>query len=392
MGSAADGPQGTEVPDSALDVTWTSDGLPRTAAGDSTGTPWPGRWVHKDVLVYGDENGVRGYDTETGRRKWRVEPPEGAGEPCAMSAEASSDGVGAVLFDAGGDECSFLAAVDLDSGRVAWSKKLVSEYGENVPKVFVGSESISVALNSVEGMTTFDVRTGAPADPFTPSGIDCRFQFVFSAEYVVAKPECRDEMVVIDTQHGGKPVKVSDQHGSPVKILSDSPLRFVVTKSDDEDGDRELLTFEDHGEHYRTEKLEGAAAHTVFDDADNRLSADGLYFCKVNDGYHAVIDLNTGKAVWKADRSLTEFIGFDGGRVLIARPDPDTPYWTRVGLLDPGTGDVTDVGTMVMRDGTYLAETDVLYAHDMGKVMAVGDRASDGKRMIVAFGVELPAS
>lgn len=386
-GASAD----ADVPASALDLAWKSSALPRSTARSGTGMQWPGRWTHRRTFVYGDENGVRGYDIETGKQRWKVKPPKGAGEPCAMSTDPGYNGVGAVVFDAGGDECSFLAAVDLDSGRVTWSKKLLSKYGENGPQVYVGDRYISVALNSVEGMKMFDVRTGAAADPFASSGIDCEFHFVFSQAYVVAKPECHDEMVVLDTQNGGDPVAVPHQKGQPVQILSDNPLRVVVTTGEDEDGPRQLLTLSDDGESFKTTNLEGTAARMVVRDAGNRITEDGLYFCKLNNGYNAVIDLTTGEAVWKAKKARTAFIGDDSSnkRMLIAVSDPETTYWTRVGTLDTDMGKMTYAGTMVMPDGSYLMQSDTLYAHESGKVLAVGPR-SDGKSQIVAYAVPLP--
>jgi outer membrane protein assembly factor BamB len=380
------------VPSDALQAAWKSKPLPRATRSHNIGMPWPGHWTYRRTLVYGDENGVRGYDMENGHQKWKVEPPKGAGEPCAMSSASSPDGLGVVVFDAGGDECSFLAAVDLDSGRVAWSKKLLTEYGENGPQVYVGSTYVSVALNTVEGMQTFDVRTGAAADPFASSGIGCRFRFVFSAQYIVAKPECKDEMIVLDTQYGAEPVSIPHQKGKPVKILSDSPLRIVVTTGEDDDGPRQLLTFTDDEDGFETMTLTGTLADVVFDDVGSAVTEDGLYFCHLNNGYDAVVDLDDGKEIWKAKDPRTSFIGYHSTsrRLLIAVPSAGEGYWTAVGALDPDTGKLTQVGTMVLPDGTYLMQNETLFAYDSGKVMAVGPR-SDGKRLVAAFTLDLPA-
>lgn len=385
---------GTEAkaPGSALDVTWHSDALPRSTALPGVGTAWPGRWIHNGVLVYGDENGVRGYDMETGHQKWRVKPPKGAGEPCAMSAEPSVNGVGAVVFDAGGDECSYLAAVDLDSGRVTWAKKLLSKYGENGPQVEVGDKYLSVALNNVEGMKTYDVRTGAAADPFAAGGIDCAYHFVFSADHVVAKPGCHDQLVVLDTQYGGKPAVVPHQKGRPVKILSDDPLRVVVTTTDAEDSPQKLLVFSDDGASHRTVDLQGPAAKMVLDDAGDHLVGKNLYFCKLHNGYNALIDLDEGTAVWTANRP-TSYAGYDSarGRVLVVSSDRHK-VWPRVDALDPDTGKLTFAGSLVMPDGSYVSVPGSLYAYDTHRLVTIGTRSSDGERAIEAFRVDLPTS
>ncbi|MFF9559147.1 hypothetical protein ACF1DY_25445 [Streptomyces albus] len=47
--------------------------------------------------------------------------------------------------------------------------------------------------------------------------------------------------------------------------------------------------------------------------------------------------------------------------------------------------------TMVLPDGTWLSGSRTLYANETGKVLAIGERAGDGKRLVVAFEVQVPA-
>ncbi|MFF8285686.1 hypothetical protein ACF06W_23590 [Streptomyces albus] len=49
------------------------------------------------------------------------------------------------------------------------------------------------------------------------------------------------------------------------------------------------------------------------------------------------------------------------------------------------------VGTMVLPEGTCLSGSRALYANETGKVLAIGERAGDGKRLVVAFEVQVPA-
>ncbi|WP_344632970.1 PQQ-binding-like beta-propeller repeat protein [Streptomyces glaucosporus] len=387
------GGTGSDVPPDALDVAWQKDGLPRSSASSGFTVQWPARWLRGSTLVYGDEHGVRGYDTATGRQKWEVEPPEGAGEPCAMSPEASGNGMGAVLFDSGGDECTYLAAIEVDTGTVVWAKKIPSEYGANGPRVHAGDENITVGLNTVEGVRMFDVRTGAASDPLASLPVKCRYTYVFSARHIVAKPECRDELLVLDTQYGGRGVSVSDQQGRPVKILSDHPLIVAVTVGEGESSPPRVLNFAEDGDTVETVDLTGKASEMVFDDKGNGITGSGLYFGKLRSGGHAVLDLTTGTVVWEGGASVS-LIGHDDAddRMLIAEADPGKNYWTRVGVLDPDTGKPVYAGTMVMPDGAYLSQSDSLYAYDTGKVLVMGERTSDREQMIVAFEVDLPAA
>ncbi|CAM3646934.1 MULTISPECIES: outer membrane protein assembly factor BamB family protein [Streptomyces] len=381
-----------DVPSDALEVAWKS-GLPRSTASSGSTVQWPARWLAGSTLVLGDENGVRAYDTGTGRQKWKVKPPEGAGEPCAMAPEASGNGVGAVLFDAGGDECSYLAAIDVDTGAVTWSKKLASEYGANVPQVYAGTKHITVGLNSTESIQMFDVRSGAPSDPLASARINCRYSYVFSAQHVVAKPDCRDELVVLDTQYGGRPTTVSKQQGKPLRILSDHPLTVAATVGEGDSSPPRVLNFAKDGESVRSVDLTGKAADVVFNDKDNGITESGLYFCKLRDGSVAALDLRSGRVLWEGKGGGSAFVGYDSAhrRMLIAEPDPEKSYWSRVGALDPDTGKLEPVGTMVLPDGTYLSGSRALYAYETGKVLAIGERADDGKRLVVAFEAQVPA-
>ncbi|MCB5178212.1 outer membrane protein assembly factor BamB family protein [Streptomyces antimicrobicus] len=392
-GSGSSG-SGSDKPSDALGVAWQSAELPRSTASFGSSVQWPARWTRGSVLAYGDEHGVRGYDLATGTQKWRVEPPKGAGEPCAMSPRVSLKGVGAVLFDAGGDDCSYLAAVDIDTGSVLWAKKVATQYGANAPQVHVGTKSITVGLNTTESVQTFDVQSGAAADPLAGAPVNCRYSYVFSAEHIVAKPQCRNELVVLDTQYGGSPRTVSDQGGEPIAILNDHPLTVAVRTGEGDSGPPRVLNFDKEGRNATSVNLTGKAAELVFKDKEDAFTEKGLFFGKVRDGSTVVADLTSGKVVWEGRAGSASFIGYEplGNRVVIAESDPQKAYWTRVGALDPATGKLAYAGTMVMPDGGYLHRSGTLYAYDSGKVVSVGERASDGKRLMVTFTAPLPRS
>ncbi|MEO3764826.1 PQQ-binding-like beta-propeller repeat protein [Streptomyces sp. B5E4] len=160
-----------ELPANALEQLWSTplEGT-HVAGGDSSSLP--GLWPAGGHVVHGDEDGgMRAYDARSGKEKWKVKPPERAGELCAMSRGISPGGIGAVAFDAGGDDCAYLAAIEVDTGTVLWSQNLAGDYSTSNPVLSVNDSTISTTIGSY--VNNRNAKGGGPGLDFTSRGRDC---------------------------------------------------------------------------------------------------------------------------------------------------------------------------------------------------------------------------
>lgn len=301
-------------------------------------------WFNNDDVIFGDGGGVRAFNRKTGKKQWTVKTPKGAGEVCAMSKEPSDDGVGAVVFDAGGDDCSFLSVVDTDTGRTLWSKNLKGGGStEDRPQVVVNSKVVAVAIGDT--YAGFTITGGAKVWALIARGHDCTTTVGLSPQYRAVGSDCSDakpkkQLALQDLEYSGIHSTVSGEGRAVGQILSDRPLTIRMSAAANTiDAEGSLSTFTKEGELDETFKLEGELKdlslkpRDTFVDEDEQVLVSGY-----GSGGMAALDLKTGKLLWKKSASAPAALDTDG---LIALTDaPATgahgqdPVLVSIGLRD----------------------------------------------------------
>ncbi|MGO4426730.1 PQQ-binding-like beta-propeller repeat protein, partial [Streptomyces sp. MCAF7] len=167
-------------PANALHQQWHAE-LPESHVhGNLSGLP--ALWTTDRGPVYADDNGVRAFDPETGKKLWTVKTPKGASEVCAIAPQPNSDGVGAAVYDAGGNDCAFLVVFDTETGRTLWSKNLSSGYKTVAPRVQVSEDTV---VTGIGGVAAYSIsHKGAKVWTLYSRGRDCGNDIVWSGAYL----------------------------------------------------------------------------------------------------------------------------------------------------------------------------------------------------------------
>ncbi|GAA3863073.1 hypothetical protein GCM10022227_20390 [Streptomyces sedi] len=194
----------------------TSTLLWETDAGTATSLPSTFWTPDGGPSVFVSIDGVAGLDPETGERTWELAPPSGAGRVCEVSQDLNEDGVGAVVFERGG-ECGALVAVDARGGEALWEVDLAETEGLGDspegdgwrPPPLVVAEGLVSVVSDKSSVERFAIETGDPLPaPETPWDDDphCRnyLTWVHSRSYTVAVPDCAgvERMIAFDTESG----------------------------------------------------------------------------------------------------------------------------------------------------------------------------------------------
>lgn len=295
-------------------------------------------WFNNDDVIYGDGEGVRAYDRKTGKKKWTVRTPKGAGEVCAMSKQPSQDGVGAVVFDAGGDDCSYLSVVDTDTGRTLWSKNLQDDSGaEHRPRVVVNQKVVAVTIGTT--YAGFSVSGGATAWRLTSRGHLCTNSVGLSPQYLAVMSNCPDEkpkaqLALQDLEYPGIHSKVTGEKRPIEQILSDLPLTLVMQDGSSVDPGRFLQTYTKEGRPDHSFKLDGELKDLDFDSRSTYVDEDEQVLVAqygANKGL-AAVDLRTGKLLWKKRGSVAT-AGVDSDGLIAVTNSPDSGASARDPLL-----------------------------------------------------------
>lgn len=282
-------------------------------------------WLNNDDVVFGDGDGVRAYNRKTGKKQWTVKTPKGAGEVCAMSKEASDDGVGAVVFDAGGDDCSFLSVVDTDTGRTLWSKNLKGESTEDSPQMVVNSKVVAVAIGDT--YAGFTITGGAKVWELTSRGHDCTTTVGLSPQYRAVGSDCPDakpkkQLALQDLEYSGIHSTVSGDGRAVGEILSDRPLTIRMSaEANVIDAEGTLSTYTKEGKPDKTFKLEGELKDLSLKPRDTIVDEDEQVLVS---GYDtdgiAAVDLKTGKLLWRKRASAAVALDTDGLIAVTSAP------------------------------------------------------------------------
>lgn len=325
----------SDPPADALGVTWKTT-LPEShTLGSLNGLP--ALWSSTRNPVYADDNGVRAFDEATGKKLWTVATPKGASEVCSVGAP-NPDGVAAVAFDAGGNDCSYLVAFDTETGRTLWSRNLAGDYPTNTPRIQVNRRSVVASMG--HGLETYSI-TGNGAKDWTlyARGHDCGDDADWSGDYLVVSSSCSDakpehELTIRDLQWGDDHPFPGDSRDVQL-VAGDNPLT-VVFQGKDDDSPGSVQTYDDDFKPQKAFTLSGPLAKvefagTTFVDSDSSVMVTAY---KSTTGACAV-DLKTGKLLWSREEAIP--LGVDSGQVIAVIPPAENqrdPRLVSIGLLD----------------------------------------------------------
>ncbi|MGY5127872.1 outer membrane protein assembly factor BamB family protein [Streptomyces nigrescens] len=352
-------------------------------------------WFNSDDIIYGDGEGVRAYDSKTGKKKWTVKTPKGAGEVCAMSKEPSYEGVGAVVFDAGGDDCSYLSVVDTDTGRTLWSKNLKDgQDAEHQPRVVVNSKVVAVTIGST--YAGFSLAGGATEWRLTARGHGCTNSVGLSPQYLAVVSDCPDakpkkQMSLQDLEYDSIHSKVTGEDRPIEQVLSDLPLTLLMDDGSSVDPDRFIQTYTKEGKPDHSFKLEGELKELTFEPRSTYVDEDKQVLVAgygANNGL-AAMDLKTGKLLWKK-RGSAAIAGGDHEDVIMVTDSPDSgasavkPLLLSVGLRD---GKEKVMGALYEKEHNLPAPSDMSLAWNGNKntLFVQSERLSDDRPSVQAF-------
>ncbi|MFB6441487.1 PQQ-binding-like beta-propeller repeat protein [Streptomyces sp. NPDC056411] len=306
-------------------------------------------WANDNAVIYGDSQGVRAFNRETGKKEWTVKPPKGAGEVCGMSSTTSDDGVGAVVFDAGGDDCAFLSAVDSDTGRTLWSKNLKGRHTEREPEVVVNGKTLGAAIGDT--YAGFSITGGREQWSVEARGDFCTTSTGLSSQYLAISSDCSDakpkqQLSIHDLEYPSIQSKQAGEKRGIERTLADEPLTLLMQEGDGPEPERSIQTFNKDLKPDHSVKLDGDLKdldfqpRTTFVDEEEQV----LVTAYRNNTGMAAVDLKNGKLLWKKSEAAAVTMGEDGV-VALAGPgaggqDP------RLLSIDLNTGKERVMGTL----------------------------------------------
>ncbi|MEU6013755.1 PQQ-binding-like beta-propeller repeat protein [Streptomyces sp. NPDC047515] len=126
-----------------------------------------GSWLTDKAYVKTGLNEIVGYDMTKGTKLWSIPL---AGQLCGASRHMSKDFKTAVLFEEGKptkdkkyQPCNQVGAIDLNTGKLMWSKSVTGATSGDAPVRFaeITLSGTTVAAAGTEGGAAFDLGTGA---------------------------------------------------------------------------------------------------------------------------------------------------------------------------------------------------------------------------------------
>lgn len=376
-----------EPPSNALEQLWATP-LEGTHVGGGDVSSLPGLWPAGDHVVYGDERGgMRAYDVRSGKETWQVKKPKHAGELCAMSRTISPGGIGAVAFDAGGDDCAYLAAVEVDTGTLLWDENLAEDIGTSNPVLTVNDDTISTTIGTY--VNNWTAKGGAPGLDFTSRGRDCDSTLVLGDDHAVGSSECTDvsprhQLTVLDTRDGGEPWRFPGVDLQVQRILGEDPLTVLL--QDDEEN-RFVQSFTDEGEQGKLIPLTGKLGELQFEVDHTFVTEDRVLVTEYRDNVHfAAVDLKSGEPLWTTPKSAyLQMIGYDATEDrLIAAAKPEEGFHLELTEYDVRSGKSTVIGALAAKGQSMGSPSTATYAWDGSTVYMVADNA-EGRAVLRAF-------
>ncbi|MCM2389975.1 PQQ-binding-like beta-propeller repeat protein [Streptomyces albipurpureus] len=162
-GKASDGPGREKAP--ANTNSKVAFQLPEPVRTDLTDVG--GSWVTDKAYVKPGVLSITGYDAAKGTRLWTLPLP---GQICAASRQQPTDNKAAIVFEAAKrtpprnfQRCTEVGVVDLTTGKLLWSKSVVSasKGDDKVSFSEVTQSGDTVAAGGLDGGAAFDLTSGA---------------------------------------------------------------------------------------------------------------------------------------------------------------------------------------------------------------------------------------
>ncbi|MEV4741896.1 PQQ-binding-like beta-propeller repeat protein [Streptomyces sp. NPDC049555] len=280
-------------------------------SADEIARPW---FTDKNVIVRSSK-AVTAYSIATGKPGWTLPVP---GFACTSSPQ-QENGIAAVVYGKEEFACDLVMAVDLEHGRMLWTKELTDSKGRKDSHHTANISLVQGTLTLADGVEprVYNARTG---ERLTPHDYGCR------TAGSVAGPSGAEQLTVAQCGIYGRSFVMSvDPKTGQEKwtwklldgleahnILSVDPAVVTVARKDDSDP-TDVVVLDDNG---RLRSLISASAGPYeFGDCTRRLDScrstvvdgDTLYLATINgkketDGVYAnaiaAIDLATGKPRW----------------------------------------------------------------------------------------------
>ncbi|MDX3232127.1 PQQ-binding-like beta-propeller repeat protein [Streptomyces sp. ME19-01-6] len=385
--SATPAAKQSSPPAHALRQKWQTE-LPEShVLGNLSGLPALWRTIRGPV--YADDNGVRAFDPETGKTLWTVKTPDGASEVCAIAPQPNSEGVGAAVYDAGGNDCAFLVVFDTETGRTLWSKNLSSGYKTVAPRVEVGEDTVVASIGVV---SAYAISGGAKKWTVHSRGRDCGNDIEWSSRYLAYSSSCsdvkpEDELSILDLRYGDT-WKFPNEKRDVEQVVGDDPLTLVlVDQEGSDDAKRYLQTYTEDGKPDKSFRLTGKLANVQFGNTTIVDRDESVLLSNYDDtaGLGAT-DLKTGKVLW-SKRQMRQVGLTDDGKVIALKASKrlgGDPTLVALGLRD---GEEESRG-VVYTPKHSLNRVDMMSAGWWGDTLYVIGHPSDdpqGKLVLRAF-------
>ncbi|MFB6892123.1 PQQ-binding-like beta-propeller repeat protein [Kitasatospora sp. NPDC056327] len=334
----------------AYNLAWAAD---KPASSVSGSTRLLAIWGADKVAVRADTTGIRAVNTADGKEAWSIPVPSGAKEFCTASYNANSKHVAAISLNTGDSDCSTIAAVDLNTGKLSWTVK-VGQSRMSSPTLTITDKVVGIGANTAAAVNVAD---GSAVWSFQPREKDCNVYGTAAGAQIVVTDRCyglnttvKSQLVIVETDSGKvtspAPITLGGSIERVDKVLSDQPL--VVSMSSGPNGDYVLpfdktnkpgtqMPVKEPG--YDTLRLSGLA------DAFTQSVVSGTtLYVQTNPSKPAInaYDLNTGKRLWSTDGKAKD------GLRLVSATDKEGKVRA---ILDMGYGNDAKLVTLAPADG-----------------------------------------
>ncbi|MER7753196.1 PQQ-binding-like beta-propeller repeat protein [Kitasatospora sp. NPDC097643] len=387
-GGVTDPPTTPGKTGATYNVAWT---LPKAPGADSSASML-GVWGTDKTLVRVDSTGIKGYNAADGKDAWTIPVPSGSKEICTASYAPNSKSIAAISLNTGDHDCSTIAAVDLNQGKLLWSVKAGTERLSQ-PTLSVTEKTVAIGGSLVGGL---NIDNGSPVWQYTPRDKYCSLYGRAAGAQIAVSDSCfnsspKAQLVLLDSDTGkttSSAMALTGSYEEVDKVVSDQPLVLLMTGGSSGDY---ILPFDKNNKPMNPMSVKEAGADSLRlsgqADAMTRSVVSGTtLYAQIGGGKPAInaYDLTSGKRLWSAASTDTSqdiriVSGTDkNGKVrAIVEQGYDKP--SRLVTLSPTDGSMTDIGTMAMPNGLDIgiSLSEYIVPAEAGSVYAFSRSSSD---------------
>jgi hypothetical protein len=137
-----------------------------------------------DVFALASGKRMRGFDRRTGEELWTVTPPGDLDNICFTSEQVSPDGIVGVLMAGRGRDCTVAGAVDLERGKLLWTRTMPSAPPYHSGRsVSVGDTTLTAEMFCDE-MRRFSLKDGTPLRTLAPRDRKCAMESASNGQLI----------------------------------------------------------------------------------------------------------------------------------------------------------------------------------------------------------------